>query len=354
MALKALKAQEIIQYNCVEDTKKLIRDKTSQLTKRQKKMKMIGGLNTALTGLFVSGCSLAMLFTGISLYNKGLVEFNAILVATVAMMSSFGHVIALSGLAGNLLHTFASGNRVLDILEEIPVVCDVEAGEKAFDICAEQIAAEDVHFAYSQETVLDGVDFTAKKNQIIGIKGESGCGKSTFLKLIMKFWPVSQGKIRIAGKDLCTLNTHLLRTSQAYVTQDTYLFNGTIFENIAIGKQNASQADVEAAAKDAAIHDFIMSLPEGYDTEIGDMGAGLSGGERQRVGLARAFLHDSDMLLLDEPTSNLDSLNEGIVLQSLDRKRADKCLVLVSHRDSTNGICDKVYEMEHGRLKTKS
>ena len=341
--------RETIQFGLQKERLEEIGNRTRSLSVKQKKMKMYSGISIALTGCIVSGFSILMLFTGIHLYEQGAVTFREVLVGTVAMMSSFGPVIALSGLANNLLHTFASGNRVLDILEEEPVVEDVTDGITDIMDGAVGVGADKVWFAYDKEDILKGVDVHFGKNEIIGINGPSGCGKSTFLKLLMRFWDVNKGTITVAGSDVKKLNTHCLRQMEGFVTQDTQLFNESIEDNIRIAKKDATHEDVVRAAKEASLHDFIMSLEHGYDTGVGELGDRLSGGERQRIGIARAFLHEAPILLLDEPTSNLDSLNEGIILKSLNDKRKDKCIVIVSHRKSTMGIADTVYKMQDGK-----
>ena len=342
--------RETIQFGRQEDNLQEIGARTRSLSEKQKKMKMYSGLSIALTGLVVSAFSLIMLFLGVSLYENGSVTFHEVIVGTVAMMSSFGPVIALSGLANNLLHTFASGNRVLDILEEIPVVEEVTDGE---DITQELVgaAAEDVSFAYDIEQILHGLTAEFPAGKIVGINGPSGCGKSTLLKLLMRFWDVDAGNISVAGTDVRDLNTKALRQVEGYVTQDTQLFNDTIENNLRIAKPDATHEEIVQAAKEASLHDFIESLEHGYETNVGELGDRLSGGERQRIGIARAFLHEAPLLLLDEPTSNLDSLNEGIILKSLDAKRNGKSIIIVSHRKSTMSIADVVYQMEKGELK---
>ena len=169
----------------------------------------------------------------------------------------------------------------------------------------------------------------------------------------MRFWDVRQGKILLSRMDIREINTSCLRKVTGYVTQDTILFHDTIRKNIALAKENADQAEIEEAAKKAGIHNFIVSLPKGYESNVGELGDTLSDGEKQRIGLARAFLHDADLLLLDEPTSNLDVLNEGIILQSLAKElkeKEGKTVVLVSHRQSTMSLAEDIYEMEKGRF----
>ena len=269
------------------------------------------------------------------------------LVGTIAMMGSFGPVTALASLSNNLNQTLASGERVLSILEEVPKVEEVEGAERVSFIDAE---ADGVDFSYEEEQILKDYSIRIPKGKVVGIHGASGSGKSTLLKLLMRFWDVKGGQILISGRDVRGINTSDLREMESYVTQETVLFHDSIASNIAIGKPGASREEIMEAAKKASIHDFIMMLPRGYDTEVGELGDTLSGGEKQRIGIARAFLHDAPFILLDEPTSNLDSLNEGIILRSLKEGKGDKTVLLVSHRRSTMNLADVVYEMDNGRL----
>ena len=236
---------------------------------------------------------------------------------------------------------------MLSLLEEEPMVEELE-GEAALSF--EGASVEDVTFAYDEKIILKDCNINMSQGKVIGICGKSGCGKSTLLKLLMRFWDVNKGNIKISGQNVKEIPTKTLRNTQSYVTQDTELFHDSIANNIAIGKPGAAREEIIDAAKKASIHDMIMSLPNGYDTEVGELGDTLSGGEKQRIGIARAFLHDSPMLLLDEPTSNLDSLNEGIILKSLKEESKGRTVVLVSHRESTMGITDDVYHMDAGRV----
>ena len=304
-------------------------------------------MQRAVTDLVILCCSFGMLFLMYHLYQAGNVTFDAMLLATIAMMGSFGPVTALSSLSNNLNQTLASGERVLSLLEEEPMV---EESEGEADISFEGASVEDVTFAYDEEVILKDCNINMKQGKVIGICGKSGCGKSTLLKLLMRFWDVNKGNIKISEENVKEIPTKTLRNTQSYVTQETELFHDSIANNIAIGKQGAAREEIIKAAQKASIYDMIMSLPNGYDTEVGELGDTLSGGEKQRIGIARAFLHDSSMLLLDEPTSNLDSLNEGIILKSLKEESKGRTAVLVSHRESTMGIADDVYHMDAGRV----
>ena len=310
-------------------------------------MKNNSGRNTAVTNTVILIFDMIMLFTAAHYYRQGVVGFDGVIIPVLALMSSFGPCVALAALGSTLQNTFAAGNRVLDILEESPLVEDVK-GESDIEFAGAK--AENVTFAYDGEDILKDFSVELPKERVIGIVGKSGSGKSTFLKLLMRFWRTDAGSIEISGRDIEHINTDNLRNMECYVTQDTHLFHDTIRNNILLAKLDASREELEAACKKASIHDFIMSLPDGYDTQVGELGDTLSGGERQRIGLARAFLHDAPFMLLDEPTSNLDSLNEAVILKALNDGRKDKTVVIVSHRESTMRIADKVYSVENGRM----
>lgn len=320
---------------------------TEALSKDEERMKRTAGRNQAVTNTVILIFDLVMLFTSAMTYQNGRVEFIGVLIPTIALMSSFGPCVALANLGSTLQNTFAAGNRVLDILDESPVVEEISG--KA-DISFTGALAENITFAYGEETILDNVSVDIPKGSVVGIVGRSGSGKSTLLKLLMRFWNVQKGSVKISGTDVDAINTANLRDMESFVTQETHLFHDSIRNNLRIAKLDATDEEIVAACKKASVHDFIMTLPQGYDTPVGELGDTLSGGERQRLGLARAFLHDADLMLLDEPTSNLDSLNEAVILKSLHEERGDKTVVLVSHRKSTMRIVDKVYSVEHGRM----
>ena len=333
---------ETLQYGQGEQRLAQMNTQTDALSEDEERMKRTAGRNTAVTNTVILVFDLAMLF--LSAY---LCDFAGTLVCTLALMSSFGPCVALAALGSTLQNTFAAGSRVLDILEETPVVEEV-AG--AAEVEFHGAAAENVTFAYGEETILEEFSVEIPENKIIGIVGRSGSGKSTLLKLFMRFWQVQQGEVKISGRNVDVINTPNLRRLESFVTQETHLFHDSIRNNLRIAKLDATDDEIIAACKKASVHDFIMSLPKGYDTPVGELGDTLSGGERQRLGLARAFLHEAPFMLLDEPTSNLDSLNEAVILKSLHEERAGKTVVLVSHRKSTMGIADKAYSVEHGRM----
>lgn len=333
---------ETIQYGQGEKRLIEMNRQTDELSKDEEHMKRTAGRNTAITNTVIMIFDLAMLFL-----SAKLVGFEGCVITTLALMSSFGPVVALAALGATLQNTFAAGNRVLDILDESPVVDEITGkGEISFH----GASAENVTFSYGEEKILDDFSVSIPENEIIGINGRSGSGKSTLLKLFMRFWQVQQGLVQITERNIDDINTINLRNMESFVTQETHLFHDSIYNNLRIAKQDATEEEIITACKKASVHDFIMSLPKGYDTEIGELGDTLSGGERQRLGIARAFLHDAPFMLLDEPTSNLDSLNEAVILKSLHEECSGKTVVLVSHRKSTMSIADKVYSVEHGRV----
>ena len=338
---------ETIQYDAGSRQAEGIDIRSRELSGMQKKLSRLEASQRSVTNLVIQIFSLWMFFLMLVQYINGGASFAEMLIATIAMMGSFGQVVALSNLSNNLNQTLASGERVLSLLEEELQVEEV-IGQEATTFTG--AAAEDISFAYEEEPILSDYSITIPKGRIIGIHGASGSGKSTLLKLLMRFWDVQEGRVEISEKDIRTVNTDDLREMESYVTQETWLFHDTISNNIAVGKQGASRKEIEEAAKKASIHDFIQTLPKGYDTNVGELGDTLSGGERQRIGLARAFLHDAPFVLLDEPTSNLDALNEGIILKSLKESTKEKTVVLVSHRKSTLNIADALVEMDGGRV----
>ena len=346
---------ETIQYGQGEKRKEQMSERSKNLAGMQESLSKMEGSQRSFTNMVILLASFGMLALTIWLYAKGKMGFEGILTCTIAMMGSFGPAVALSSLSNNLNQTLASGERVLSLLEETPLVEEIPGDVETFG--AESMEhgftgaeAENVTFAYGEEVILDNYSLKLQPGKITGIHGASGSGKSTLLKLLMRFWDVQDGSVSVDGTDVRKIPTKHLRDMESYVTQETHLFHDSIANNIAIAKPGASGEEIMEAAKKASIHDFIMTLPKGYDTEVGELGDTLSGGEKQRIGIARAFLHECPLILLDEPTSNLDSLNEGIILKSLKESAKKKTVVLVSHRVSTMNVADVVYEMENGRI----
>ena len=378
---------ETIQYGQGEKRKAQMSERSRNLAGMQKDLSRMEGAQRSLTNLVILLASFGMLALTVSLYGRGAIGFEGILTCTIAMMGSFGPVVALSSLSNNLNQTLASGERVLSLLEEKPLVEEIpdrisdKISDQVLDKTSNQrtteqnvevtntasashsagtqtpqngeekhrfagAEAEHVDFSYEEEVILDDYSLKLEPGRITGIHGASGSGKSTILKLLMRFWDVQKGSVSVDGEDVRQIPTRHLRDMESYVTQETHLFHDSIANNIAIAKPGATREEIIEAAKKASIHDFILTLPNGYDTEVGELGDTLSGGEKQRIGIARAFLHDTDLILLDEPTSNLDSLNEGIILKALKESAQEKTVVLVSHRVSTMNVADVVFEMK--------
>lgn len=339
--------RETIQFNNGNKRLQSMCGMIDRLSDRELELKLQEGATRGITNSAILLFSLAILVVGVFLEQDGKITFPEVLIATMSLMSSFGPVAALSALSANLNQTIASGERVLAILDESPQVEENNEGE---EVATGEAECQNVTFGYGDEVILENVNLQIPEHSLLGISGRSGSGKSTLLRLLMRFWDCSSGSIRISNKEIKNVRTSSLRDLEGYVTQDTVLFNDTIEENIKVGKLNATHDEVVTAAKKASIHDFIVALPNGYDTKVGELGDRLSGGERQRIGIARAFLHDSPLMFLDEPTSNLDSLNEAIIIDSILNERKDKTVVLVSHRKSTMSAADKIFAMSNGRL----
>nr|WP_300664995.1 ABC transporter ATP-binding protein [uncultured Acetatifactor sp.] len=337
---------ETLQYGQGEARLAEMNARTDGLSGDERRMKRISGRNMAAANTVILLFDLCMLFASAMLCQAGKVDFSGVLIPTAALFASFGPAIALANLGSTLQSTFAAGNRVLDILDEEPVAEEITGGAALDRMAFGGAKAEKVSFSYGNERILEDLSLVCEPGRITGITGKSGSGKSTLLKLLMRFWKTDSGDIRISGVSLHSINTASLRDCESFVTQETHLFHDSIRNNLRIAKLDATEEEIEAACRKASVHDFIMTLPNGYDTPVGELGDTLSGGERQRLGLARAFLHDAPFLLLDEPTSNLDSLNEAVILKSLCEEGEGRTVALVSHRQSTMRIADTVYTVE--------
>lgn len=337
--------EEIMEYRQQENRREILRKETNCLERTNRKLKKGENRQRVTTDGVILFAGVAMALVAAQLWKVGAMDAWKAVIAVIAMMSSFGPTAALSALSNNLHHTLAAGNRILDILEEKPQVEDITA--QSGD-CSGDIVCEGISFTYQDQEnrqILQNFHAVFAENRVHGIQGKSGCGKSTLLKLLMRFYEADRGKIAYGTDEITQINTCELRSNISYMTQETFLFGDTIENNIKVAKADATREEVIAAAKKASIHDFIMSTPNGYDTRLAELGASVSGGEKQRIGLARAFLHESDILFLDEPTSNIDSLNEGIILKSLEQEKQNKTILFVSHRRSTMGIADEVKAM---------
>lgn len=346
-SIKGIK--DIVLNNAGETRKRGVSERSDALSGYTRELKYKIANATAATEFTVSFMTLIAAGAAVALVAAGEISIGKAIIGVVAIFGSFGPVIAISALPGNLTQTFASGDRVLKLLKEKPVVENIENGE---DFLFEDLEVKDLCFSYEKDKeVLKDICLNAKRGEIVGIVGKSGCGKSTLLKLLLRFWSKDGGSISYCGKDIEEINSSSLTDNVTMVSQSTYLFDDTIEENLRIAKEDATEEELERACRRASVHDFIVSLPEGYETRAGALGDNLSAGEKQRIGLARAFLRGSGLILLDEPTSNVDSINEGMILRSLAEQKKDKAIILVSHRESTMAIADRVYRIENGRIK---
>ena len=343
-SIKGIK--DIVLNNAGEEREKEVNRRSDGLLAETKKMKHNITRAGSAIELTVSVFVLITLAVGILLVRNDVLSLGRMIIGMVTVFSSFGPVIAVGSLPGNLTQTFASGDRVLNLLAEKPAVEEVKNG-KDFDY--ENLDVKNLSFSYDGHIeVLKDIKMHAEKGEIIGIVGESGCGKSTFLKLLLRFWERSGGEINYDDIDIDKINTDSLLKNVTMVSQSTYLFEETIEDNLRIAKPDATREEIENACKMASVHDFIMTLPDGYKTQVGALGDNLSAGEKQRIGLARAFLRGSELILLDEPTSNVDSINEGIILKALKEQKNKKSIILVSHRESTMAIADRIYKVDGG------
>lgn len=341
-------AKEIVVHNAVEDRKKNVDEQSEGLLSSLKIMKRATARITGSTELLVTIFLIITTVVGIVLAKNGTVTPGKMIIGIVAIFGSFGPVIAIAALPSSLTLTFAAGDRLLNLLGEKPIVEDVTNKQ---NIEYKDVKVENITFGYEENVeVLKDISMHAGKGEIVGIVGASGCGKSTLLKLLLRFYPFNKGDISYNDISINDINTQSLLSNVTMISQTTYLFDESIKENLRIAKADATEEEMKEACKVASIDDFISDLPQGYDTQVASAGNNLSAGEKQRVGLARAFLRGSELILLDEPTSNLDSINEGIILKSLLSMKGKRSIILVSHRKSTMAIADRIYKIENGNI----
>ena len=336
--------KEIILNNSENRRKEEINKRSAKLFNNTTLIKRKSSISFGITEVLVSLSIIVSLIVGIILVNNNELTLGFMIISVVSITSSFGPIIAISSLPSNLTQTFASGDRVLNLMEEAPQVIDVSNKN---DFKYEKLDVNNLDFKYDNELILKDINLNINKGEIVGIVGESGCGKSTLLKLLLRFYE-SKG-IKYNDIDINEINTNSLYENVTMASQTTYLFDDTISYNLKIAKEDASDEEIIEACKKASIHDFIMSLPDD-NTKVGPTLNNLSAGEKQRIGLARCFLRGSELILLDEVTSNVDAINEGIILKSLKDLKNEKTIILVSHRKSTMAIADRIYEIDKGRI----
>lgn len=341
-------------------------ERSKQLLKAQGSLNTVSIVGEGLIVCAVTIFPLIQIALGVHLFALSKVSVPAVVLSSVLMLSSFAPFMALARLGSSLQQTLASGERILAILAEKPQVKEVAVGANpqdpaytglVIDLASfryasseAQTTAQDAAGSDGSQQIVDKVSLQVKPGEIIGITGKSGSGKSTLCRLIMRFWDVDSGSIALSGHTLPTIETSKLRETEALVEQTTHLFHNSIRDNLLLARPDATEEDLIAACKAASIYDFIQTLPQGFDTMVSELGTSLSGGERQRIGLARAFLHSAPLIMLDEPTSNLDALNEARILASLVEQKHEHSFVLISHRSSTMAIVDRTYSMDSGRM----
>ena len=339
---------ETLQFGAQKQRARELDERMASLASTERKLKGRSANALAISGAVVLALDVAMIALAMMFVMQGTLEFGRAVMAVGTFMASFGPLLAVAALGSTLQQTLAAGSRVLDLLEEAPQTPEVTDGVDAKEF--EGMAMHEVSFAYRDEKILSDINVGIRPGRVVRIAGPSGVGKSTLLKLLMRFWDPQSGRVTISGLDLRDVNTASLRTQQGLMEQDTFLFATTIRENLLVAKTDASDEELMAALEKAALRELVERLPQGLDTQLAELGDSLSGGERQRLGLARVFLQDAPLLLLDEPTSNLDALSEASVLKALQENRADKTVVIVTHRASAGAIADDTYTLSNGTL----
>lgn len=340
---------EMLQYGRSAERAAGLRERMESLSADEERLKGRGALFSAGTGALVTALDVAMLLAAAALVAAGQISFAQGALATAALMASFGPVIAVAALGSGLQQTLASGARVLDLLDERPETAEVPEEEGAPLTAFTGLEADAVSFAYrGGEEVLADVELAVRPGEVVQVTGRSGTGKSTLLKLLMRFWDPRAGVVRMSGRNLREVGTASLRTRQGHMAQDTHLFTGTLRDNLLIARPDADDGALADALEKVALADLVAQLPKGIDTPVGELGGALSGGERQRLGLARVFLQDAPLVLLDEPTSNLDALSEAAVLEALAANRTGRTIVLVSHRATASTLADRTYSVDRG------
>lgn len=341
--------KEIVNFGQQRNQRAKLAQQSRQLNTHLETLKRDEATISALSDVLISLAIISATGVGLVLFQQGQISLTAMLFAIVVLASAFGPVVALSRLANTLGHTFACAQRLFDLLDEEP---NVEAiGGEAQTLANTDVTLSQVAFGYQEQTpILQDVTAEIATGTKVAIVGPSGSGKSTLFKLLMRYFDPQSGQISLAHIPFTQLSTATLRAQESVMSQETFLFNTTIRANIALGRPQATLNEIQTAAKKAALHEWIMQLPAQYESQVGELGSMLSSGERQRLGLARLFLHDGAVLILDEPTSNLDALNEAEILRSLHEYAEVKTVIFSSHRRSTTAIADVVYRIQDGVL----
>lgn len=346
-SIKGIK--EIIFHNKEKERESQVNEKSEKLLDITKNMRNKNAIIIAISEFTVAVFIVVSLVVGLLLFYQNQIDLGMMIVGVVTIFGSFGPVLAISNLPGNLTQTFASGDRVLNLLEEKPLVEDINDKN---EITFNSLKVKNLSFSFQDgDEILKNVNFEVKKGEIVGIVGPSGSGKSTILNLLLRFYKKDSGEILYNDIDIDEINSDSLKNNVSLVLQSTYLFNESLLENLKVAKENAFFNEIVNSTRKANIHTFIQGLKNSYKSEVKTMGENFSSGEKQRLGLARAFLKDTPLILLDEPTSNVDSINEGIILKSILMAKKDHAIILVSHRESTMAIADRIYRFENKTLK---
>jgi subfamily B ATP-binding cassette protein MsbA len=312
------------------------------------KARRVKSLLSPIVTIVVAGCTAIVIWRGAGLIIAGAMTVGSLTVFLAYLNKFFKPVQDLAKMTNSIAQAAVGLERIRKILDT-DIVIPERADARLLPTCRGEIAFENVAFGYDPDApILKGVNFKIAPGQLVGIVGTTGGGKSTVVSLIPRFYDPSKGRVLIDGNDLKDLDLASLRSKIGYVLQDTVLFHGTIRDNIAYGRPNASEEDIVAAAKLANAHEFITDMPHGYETMVGDRGLTLSGGQRQRIGIARAIIRDTPILILDEPTAALDTESERLVIEGLERLMKGRTVITIAHRLSTIRDAHKIIVLKDG------
>ena len=317
--------------------------KSRELNRIDHRKTMHRQLISALPTFFIYMARILIIFLVFALAVRDPSKINWVIILSFVVSASFSSTQSLISVVSSLTDTFAAAERLFDITDRKPVVEE----RKDADVLdhAGDVSWKDVCFGYGNHEIFKGLNMDIRPGDKVGIIGQSGIGKSTFLRLLLRFWDPDSGSIRINGQDIKDVTVRSLRDNIAMVEQSAFVYEDTVANNIAIGVPNASIEDIKQAAKRAGIANVIERLPDGYDTMLGEYGISLSGGEVQRLGIARAMLKNPDIIVMDEPTSNLDVFNEKQIVRTLEQEFKDKIIIIVSHRKSTLTFCNRIFRV---------